>query len=180
MEVTQKTLAECLGISSRQIRNLKNQGLFKLEDGEKKYDLQKCVQEYINFKIDAETGRKAFIDKEKVAAEHEEIKKQIAMLKLRKLRRETHEASDVEAYLTSMLTAFKNRIETLPAKAAMQVVGMKDINEIIKVLKTCVNESLNELSEYDPDEIDGMAAGTYEEDLEDIEDEDSEEEDNEE
>lgn len=100
------------------------------------------------------------------------------MLKLRKLRRETHEASDVEAYLTSMLTAFKNRLETLPAKAAMQVVGMKDINEIIKVLKTCVNESLNELSEYDPDEIDGMAAGTYEEDLEDIEDEDSEEEDN--
>lgn len=159
---------------------LEESGTFQTGRRREKYDLQKCVQEYIDFKVDAETGRKAFIDKEKVAAEHEEIKKQIAMLKLRKLRRETHEASDVEAYLTSMLTAFKNRLETLPAKAAMQVVGMKDINEIIKVLKTCVNESLNELSEYDPDEIDGMAAGTYEEDLEDIEDEDSEEEDNEE
>jgi hypothetical protein len=79
-----------------------------------------------------------------------------------------------------MLAAFKNRLETLPTKAAMQVVGMKDLNEIIKVLKTCVDEALNELSGYDPDEIDGMAAGTYQEDLEDIEDEDNEDEDNEE
>ena len=72
--------------------------------------LEKCVQEYINFKINAEMGRRTSITKEEVQAEHEEIKKQISALKLRRLRRELHEASDVEAFLTDMLIKFRNRI----------------------------------------------------------------------
>ena len=74
MEVTQKMLAECLGISPRQVRNLKTNGLFQLKAGEKKYNLEKCIQEYIQYKVNDETGRRSIIDKEKVSAEHEEVK----------------------------------------------------------------------------------------------------------
>ena len=42
-EVNQKTLAAALGISSRQIRNLRDQGMFGFITGTKKYDLTKCV-----------------------------------------------------------------------------------------------------------------------------------------
>ena len=55
-------------------------------------------------------GRSASISKEKVQAEHEEVKKQISILKLRRLRRELHEAADVEYYLSDMLLRFKNRL----------------------------------------------------------------------
>ena len=51
MEVNQKQLAALLGISSRQVRNLKEQGLFEFVTDSRKYNAEKCVQEYIDFKI---------------------------------------------------------------------------------------------------------------------------------
>lgn len=176
MEVTQKALAECLGVTPRQIRNLKASGLFALKPGEKKYHLEKCIQEYIAFKVNDETGRRTVIDKEKVAAEHEEVKREISLLKLRKFRRELHESADVESYLMDMLLAFRNRLEALPQKAAMQIAGVKDVNEIIDILRQNVNSALNELSDYDPDKIDGQQQGTYEEDIEILTDEEEDEE----
>lgn len=162
MVVNQKQLAQCLGISTRQVRNLRSEGMFQMKENTKGYVLENCIQEYINFKVNAEMGRSASISKEHVQAQHEEVKKQISELKLRKLRRELHEAADVEAFLSDMLVRFKNRLLSLPAKMAMEVAGEKDVNVIIQSLTKGMYEALEELSEYDPDGIDGMAVGTYE------------------
>ncbi|MCI8626865.1 MAG: DNA-packaging protein [Lachnospiraceae bacterium] len=154
MIVNQKQLAQCLGISTRQVRNLRQEGMFQTVNGDRGYILETCIQEYINFKINAEMGRSAAISIEKVKAEHEEVKKNISVMKLRRLRRELHEAADVEAFLSDMLIRFKNRLLSLPVKMAMQVSGEKDLNRIIQVLNDGMLEALKELSEYDPDEID--------------------------
>jgi len=172
--VNQKELSQCLGISTRQIRNLKSEGLFQTEKNSRGYNLEKCVREYINFKINAEMGRRTNITKEEVQAEHEEVKKQISVLKLRKLRRELHEASDVEAFLTDMLIRFRNRLLSLPPKLAMQLSGINDLNDMIKAIKTELENTLEELSQYDPDEIDGVNPGDI--DVDDPEEEDEEEE----
>lgn len=179
MIVNQKQLAECLGISSRRIRQLKEEGMFKLTQEGKGYSLEKSIQEYIEYKINAETGRRSSISKEEVQAQHEEVKKQISILKLRKLRRELHEAADVERFLTDMLLHFKNRLLSVPPKLAMQVSGEQDINEVIRIIKTELTHVLEELSDYDPDEIDGQAGGTGEI-LEGEEEDDADEEDGEE
>ena len=171
MIVNQKELAQCLGISARQVRNLRQEGLFETVPQSRGYILENCVREYINFKVNAEMGRSASISKEQIQAQHEEVKKQISILRLRKLRRELHEAADVEAFLTDMLARFKSRILSLPTKIAMQTAGESDINRIVQSVTKVLNEALEELSEYDPDEIDGQAAGTFEE----MEEEDEEE-----
>ena len=170
MEVTQKDLAACLGLSSRQVRNLKSQGLFQLPNGKRKHRLEDCIQEYIRFKVADETGRKGAVSKERVQAEHEEIKKDISVMKLRKLRRETHEAANVELFLTNMLTAFRGRLLLMPPKVAIKIIGETDVNRVISIIETACNEALSELSEYDPDEIDGTV------DEEDIEEEEEDEE----
>ena len=136
------------------------------------YMLEKCVQEYINFKINAEMGRRTSITKEEVQAEHEEIKKQISALKLRRLRRELHEASDVEAF-DGYVDKFRNRILSLPPKLAMQLSGENDINNMIGIIKTEMENALEELSQYNPDEIDGVTPGDM--DLDDPEEEEEEE-----
>lgn len=159
MVVNQKTLGQCLGLTPRQIRNLRDDGMFQRPEGQRGYTLETCVQEYIEYKIKAETGHSASASREKVQAEHEEIKKQISILKLRKLRGELHEAADVEAFLSDMLIHFKNRLLSLPPKLAMQISGEKDINRIIGILTAGIHESLEELSEYDPDAVDGQKAG---------------------
>lgn len=124
--------------------------------------------------MNAETGRRASISKEEVQAQHEEVKKQISFLKLRRLRRELHEAADVEAFLSDMLIRFKNRLLSVPAKLAMQVAGEEDLNQIIQIIKRELLSVLEELSDYDPDEIDGQQIPEGED--EEIEDEEDEEE----
>jgi len=52
--------------------------MFQTVKGDRGYVLETCVQEYINFKINAEMGRSAAISIEKVKAEHEEVKKNIS------------------------------------------------------------------------------------------------------
>lgn len=170
MIVNQKELAECLGISSRRVRQLREEGLFRIGQAGRGYNLEKCIQEYIEYKINAETGRRASISKEEVQAEHEEVKKQISLLKLRKLRRELHEAADVEAYLSDMLIRFKNRLLSLPSKLAMEIAGEEDINQIILTIKKELLGVLEELSEYDPDEIDGTTGGIPDDEEDDEDD----------
>lgn len=158
-EVNQKTLAAALGISSRQVRNLREQGMFEFAPGTKKYDLTKCVNEYIEFKVKAEVGGGTSIIKEKEQAEHERLKKEITKIKLRKLRTEVHEAADVEEFLNNMLLDFRNRILSVPAKIAPQILNESDINIIINLLTNEMLETLDELSEYDPDVINNDNAG---------------------
>ena len=152
-EVNQKQLSEALGISARQIRNLREQGMFEFIPNTKKYNLPACIKEYLDFKLKAETGRGTSIDKEKEQAEHERLKKEITKLKLRKLRNEVHEAVNVEEFLNNMLMNFRGRLLSIPAKIAPQILNESDINVIINHLTTEMLETLDELSEYDPDAI---------------------------
>lgn len=159
MDVNQKELAAILGVTDRRIRQLKQEfGLFEkgLTSGKSKknYCLEKCVPEYINYKLETETAQGTSYSREKEQAEHEQIKKKISMLKLRKLRRELHEATDVEEFLTEMLISFKNKLLNLPQKTAPLITGEDDINVVTEIIEKEVLETLDELAEYDPYKID--------------------------
>ncbi len=171
MDVNQKQLAQCLGISTRRIRQLSEEGVFKRKDGKSGYHLESCIQEYINYKVNAEMGRSACISKEVVQAQHEEVKKQISILKLRKLRRELHEAVDVENFLADMLLKFRNRMLAVSPRVAMKAVGETDLSRLTEIIQNEMLATLEELSEYDPDEIDGIALQDFGEDIEDEDDE---------
>lgn len=177
MDVNQKELAAILGVTDRRIRQLKQEfGLFEQSmsagKAKKNYCLEKCVPEYINYKLDAEIQQGTSCNREKEQAEHEQIKKKISMLKLRKLRRELHEARDVEEFLTDMLVNFKNKLLNLPQKTAPLITGEDDINVVTKLLEKEVLAALDELSEYDPYKIDKeTVAQLFEDEDEDEENE---------
>lgn len=166
MDVNQKELAAILGVTDRRIRQLREEyGLFEKGRTEgkkvKNYCLEKCVPEYINYRLEAEVGQGTNIGKEKEQAEHERIKKKISILKLRKLRRELHEADDVEEFLTDMLMNFRNRILAIPPKVAPLVMSEDDVNKIIEILERELFGALDELSEYDPIKIDKKNASDF-------------------
>lgn len=176
MDVNQKQLAQCLGISTRRIRQLREDGVFKHKDGKASgYHLESCIQEYINYKVNAEMGRSAYISKEEVQAQHEEVKKQISLLKLRRMRRELHEAADVESFLSDMLLKFRNRLLAVSPRVAMKAVGETDLSRLTEIIQKEMLATLEELSEYDPDEIDGIALPEFEDDEDGIEDEEESE-----
>lgn len=180
MDVNQKELAAILGITDRRVRQLKNEfGLFArgMSEGKKtkNYCLEKCVPEYINYKLEAEVQQGTNYNKEREQAEHERIKKKISILKLRKLKRELHEADDVENFLTDMLVNFKNRLLSVPQKVAPLIVSEDDINAILDILEKEIFQALEELSEYDPMKIDKESTSQIFEEMDEDEDEDESE-----
>lgn len=155
MEVNQKELAEILGLSDRRIRQLiKDFGLFSAYEAggkkQKRYQLEKCVQEYIQYKISEETGEGASRGREEAQTRHEEIKIKISKLKLQRLRRELHAAEDVEDFLTEMLVAFRARLMVIPQKVGPLAADEDDVSRVIALLEKEVLETLDTLSEYDP------------------------------
>ncbi len=171
MLVNQKQLSQYLGISTRRIRQLREDGVFKKKtDSAAGYSLEECIQEYIEYKVNAETGRRTSISKEEVQAEHEEVKKQISLLKLRRLKRELHEATDVEYFLNDMLVRFRKYLMALPPRLAMNVTGVEDMAVVTETIRNEMRKALEELGEYDPDEIDGIESLLEEEPDEEDED----------
>ena len=157
MEANQKQLAKILGLTDRHIRRLREEyGLFVKEDGKRTYTLESCVPEYLDYKME-EVGKSGNgYNKEKQQAEHEEIKKKISTLKLRKLQGQLHEAAYVESFLTDMLSAFRNRLLSIPQKVTPLLVGEDDNNVIMDIIEKEIFQALGELSEYDPLKIDGQ------------------------
>lgn len=159
LEVNQKELAKILGISDRRIRQLKSDyGLFANGTTEgkmqKRYVLEKCIPEYINYKIETEVKEGTMVSKEREQAEHERIKKKISILKLRRLKKELHEAKDVEEFLTGMLVDFKDKLLSVPQKVAPLIVAEDDVSIILDILEKEIFETMERLSEYDPSKID--------------------------
>ena len=164
--VNQTELAECLGVTPRRVRDMIQEGFFQFKDG-RKYNLAPCIKEYIAYKLKpANSDGEVDLDKEK--AEHERAKKEISQLKLRKMKGEVHEAVYVELYWNEMLLNFANKLETIPSKIAVQVVGETDVQRIIKLLDDSIEEALNELSKYDPTKIES-STDDYSEDDEETE-----------
>lgn len=151
MEVNQKQLAGILGISDRRVRQLKaDYGMFAFSDG-RRYNLEKCVQEFIEYRVQNITEDAGGSVKDS----HEKIKKEISELKLRKIRHDMHEASDVEEFLTNMLVSFRGTLLALPSRTAPLVAGEDDVRAITETLEKEVLQVLEQLSEYDPMAIDG-------------------------
>ena len=172
MIVNQKELAECLGVTARNIRDIsKGFGIFeKNESG--KYDLKTCIKEYIDYKLDLDSNRTKGLNLEALKARHEEIKIQMSMEKLKEYKAETHRSEDVEEFLSNMLVSFKNKLSTLPSKLAMEIMGETDTNAAIKKVEEEIDMALNELSGYDPNKISRKRKNVeLDEDLEEIEEE---------
>ena len=162
MLVNQTELAECLGVTPRRVRDMLQEGFFQFKDG-RKYNLAPCIKEYIAYKLKPTNGV-GEIDLEKEKAEHERAKKEISQLKLRKMKGEVHEAVYVELYWNEMLLNFANKLETIPSKIAVQVVGETDVQRIIKLLDDSIEEALNELARYDPSQIESSTDDYSDED----------------
>lgn len=147
-------LGDCWGITDRRVRQLREEGIIS-EVARGKYNLHECTRKYCEYlrqqaNVNANSKEtKLSYDSER--ALHEKAKREKAELQLQIMRGEVHLGTDVEEVMTDMITKAKMKLLALPAKAADLVVGRKDINSIENTLQKLIEESLNELADYDPE-----------------------------
>jgi phage terminase Nu1 subunit (DNA packaging protein) len=150
--VSTDALAKLFGYTRQRINQLAQEGILE-KQANGRWPLMKNVQRFIDF---LKTGRKNQDDDEHQAmfweekALHEKAKREMAEIKLAKLKNQMHDAADVEFVMTNMLVTFRNRILAIPDKVAPKVLGVKNLSEISDIISTELHEALTELSEYDP------------------------------
>jgi len=151
--VNTDAMAKLLGFTRQRINQLAQEGILE-KQAAGRWPLMKNVQRYIEYlrtgvkDRDADEEAQAMYWEEK--ALHEKAKREMAEIKLAKLKNQMHDAADVEFVLTNMLVTFRNRILSIPDKVAPKVLGVKNLSEISEVINAELLEALTELSEYDP------------------------------
>lgn len=149
MEVNIQTLASCLGISQRMVRQLVDDNVV-VRTRRGVYDLEHSVQGYINFKITQAKPKKKEMTLEQVKTEHEFIKMRKTELTVKTLESKLHKAEDVERIWTGMASAVKTRLLAIPIKVSPEIAGVEDKAQIQKVISREVADALNEIAEYNP------------------------------
>lgn len=158
MVVGTTEFAEIVGKTKQWISQLTREGVLE-QVSRGKYDLKKSVQAYIAHVMGTpQEGKISFADEK---AQHEQIKKEIALLELEEKRKNLHSTADVEDAWGELLVNFRERLMGMPPKIASDLTYMTDEKEIRMALEERITEALIELSKYDPmADRDGGAEGS--------------------
>lgn len=151
--VNTDTLAKLFGFTRQRINQLGKEGILE-KQAPGRWPLMKNVQRYIDYlrtgAKDSEEEDEAKVKYWEEKALHERARREIAEIKLAKLKNQMHDAADVEFVMTNMLVTFRNRILAIPDKLAPRLLGVKNLYEISETIRQELQEALMELSEYDP------------------------------
>lgn len=160
-------IAKLFQISVRRVQQLTQDGVLQTIEEKRgkhtirRYDLIPTIQAYIKYLSDKAYGREqkeSVTDKEeqKLQAEVDikKVKAKIVQLELDELEGRMHSAEDVEAMTTDLCLAVRSALLSMPGQLAVDVAEVTNAAEISEIIKSTVNDILDELSryEYNPDE----------------------------
>ena len=142
---TSKAVAECLGITDRQVRNLRDEGkLSEVRPGV--FDMKTVVRQYLEMKIGNRDDQTRLVA---ARAEREETRGKIEKMRMEEAQGDLHRTEDVERGLKAIFANFKNRLENIPTKYAKTMAQLTDPVEAHDILQKAVEEALVELSNPD-------------------------------
>ena len=148
MEVNIQTLASCLGISQRMVRQLvEDNVIVRIRRG--LYDLEHSIQGYINFKITQAKPKKKEMTLEEAKTEHELLKMRKTELMVKAMESKLHRAEDVEIIWNTMASAVRTRVSAIATKVSPELKGIEDISQIQKIISREAKNALNEIANYD-------------------------------
>lgn len=150
-------LGKIIGKTPQWIRQLTREKILH-QSGRGKYKLAEAVQAYIEHVQGGkqEDSKPRYIDEK---TQHESIKRQKAELELAKMRGDLHTSEDVETVMKDMLTAFRQKILSIPTKLAPQLIEISDQNTVKVRLTQELHDALAELSDYNPTMFEEGAVG---------------------
>ena len=144
---TSKVVADFLDLSERRVRQLRDKGIIA-ETRPGLYDLRTVTRQYVNY-LRKDGSPEEMVDYNTERARLVRAKRENEELELSLRKREVHRSEDIERIMSDMLIRFKSRLMAIPAKLSPILAKKTDQTEIFKLMKSAVDEALDELSDYD-------------------------------
>lgn len=135
-------------MTERNVRLLRDKGvLAEYKPG--LYDLKTVTVQYINFLRQKNPEAEDRVDYNTERAKLMRAKRESEELELQLRKNELHTTEDIEKALTDMLVNFRTKLMAIPAKLSPIMAKKKDQTEIFKLMKTAIDETLEELADFD-------------------------------
>lgn len=152
MTVTQRQLAEALGVTPARINHLIKDDIVVRDTANTSGAVYfyESVKRYWSGKKEQAPDIAAELNLTLEKAKHEKTKREMAELRLAKMEKQVYDAKTVELVVTEMLSNLRTQLLGLPSKLAPQLDGMSK-EEIYDTMTREIEEKLSELSEYSPD-----------------------------
>jgi phage terminase Nu1 subunit (DNA packaging protein) len=156
--VSLSEIALVLGLTSRRIRQLVDDGIIVTE-ADNKYPLADAVQAYNKFlssKIPSEEDTKLEKARRAADAKLKIAKADRAKMETDELKGNMHRSDDVRMITEDMLYAIRNGLGALPGRLAVDVAACETAAEAYEVIKKEVHALMGEISayKYDPNRYD--------------------------
>jgi len=160
---TQEELGEYLCLSTRQIRNLQDDGVIHKSQGRNGLDLKRAVNEYITYlksKKSVSHDSAPSVDPESEAyldIERKKLDNALKEEKLKQVRRENAPVWLLRMTVSKLAEAIAGRLDSIPMKMKLAEPGLsaRAIDACKTVIVDCKNDCSRieiDLSEYEPDE----------------------------
>ena len=145
---TAAAVARRLDMTERNVRLLRDKGvLTEYKPG--LYDLQTVTVQYINFLRQKNPEAEDKVDYNTERAKLVRAKRESEELELQVRKNELHTTEDIEKIVTDTLVNFRTRLLAIPAKLSPILAKKKDQTEIFKLMKAAIDETLEELADFD-------------------------------
>lgn len=143
-----KAVARFLDLSERRVRQLRDEKIIE-EAAPGLYDLKETNHRYINYlrKRNPESDENIDYNTERAKLIRAKRQKEEAELKLMEGR--LHEAEVIETVMKDTLVNFKTRLLAIPSKLSPVLAKKTDRAEIFKMIKAQIDESLEELADFE-------------------------------
>ena len=132
--VTQKTLAEILGLSEKTVKELANRGVLEKNFNDQ-FDLKDSLKKYLT--VTDERNKKKAVERE------------LQQYKLEILKDKYHLDEDVKYVLTDILIKFKARLQATAVKIDNEIGEISEADRL-DYLKNTLIDCLEELANYNP------------------------------
>lgn len=140
---TSKVVAQWIGLTERRVRQLRDEGVIE-EYKPGLYDLQPTVLRYIRYVGGA--GKESLTHERTMLTA---AKRQAAEMENDLRRGDLHKTADIERGIKTMILNIRSRFLALPAKLSPALASMGgNQTEIFDALKAAIDETLEELSDY--------------------------------
>ena len=153
------TIAKLLNLTERRVQQLAKEGVV-VRDGKGKYDLVGSVRGYIKYLQDRSLGKDlAPIDSHIEKARLLRAQADKTELEVKALQKNLLPVTQIRMSWMMMLSSFRSRMLSIPAKTAHLLAPIDDNAEIERILREQIYEGLTELSDYDPEKFIGADQG---------------------
>lgn len=146
---TQTQMARALKISQQRVSQMAKDGTLPVDETGALL-LVEGLRHYFGERPDEVAGD---VDFDKERALHEKAKREIAELKLDKMKKNAYSARVVEYVMTAMAANLRTQLLGLPSKLAPILEG-KSKEEIYTAMTKEIEEKLSDLAAYSPDLFD--------------------------